>query len=182
MYKDKKYRTMINGKRTFLYNRYRSMMKRCYCPNNVAYLRYGGRGIRVEPHLQKWTNYVDYVHTLLPEGHTIEDMRRLGMSLDRIDNDGNYERGNLEWATKKSQVLNRNIPKSNTSGYLGVSWCKTSKKWRAELRVNYKLIYLGGFNSPAEAFDAVQKAYLKHNGPEQHAKLMERQRKHLEQR
>lgn len=180
MYKEKKYRTMINGKRAFLNICYYSMMTRCYNPNNPKYLSYGGRGINVEPYLQIWTNYVDYVHELLPKGYAIKDMQRLKMTIDRIDNDGNYERGNLRWATKKQQTENRSIHKNNTSGYIGVSWQKEKLKWVAQIGNPRKCI--GVFHSPEEAFDAYQKEYLKCHGPEAHAKMMERQRKHLEQR
>lgn len=181
-YEDK-YRTQINGKPPFLYNCYRHMMKRCYKLKDKSYSDYGGRGIKVEPFLQKWTNYVDYSHSLLPKGQTIEDMKRLKMSLDRYpDENGDYKRGNLRWATKKGQSLNRNIQKNNKSGYLGVFLYKRTGKWVAQINIDGKKKYLGYFDLPEEAFDAYQKAYLEAHGPETHAKMMERQRKHLEQR
>jgi hypothetical protein len=181
-YKDEKHRTKVNGKRTFLYSCYLNMMLRCYNSKISYYHKYGGRGIKVEPHLQIWENFADHMYELLPEGQTMEDMQRLKMSINRINNDGNYERGNLEWETKKGQNLNRNIPENNSSGYLGVTFDQAAKKWKAKIRVDSKTINLGRFNLKKDAFAAVQKAYLKYHGPEAHAKMMERQRKHLEQR
>jgi len=181
MYKDEKYRTIVNGKEPSLYRCYRNMLDRCNNPKHPSYHRYGGRGIKVEPYLQNWTNFADHMHEILPEGHTIEDMRRLGMSLDRIDTDGNYERGNIRWATQKEQILNRNMYKTNTSGYHGVSWNKKVGKWQAELRIDGEHLYLGAFDLPEKCFDLVQKEYLKHHGPEAHAKMMDRQRKRCEE-
>jgi hypothetical protein len=184
MYKDEKYRTQVNGKRTFLHRCHHAMMTRCYNSNSANFSYYGGRGIKVDPHLQKFTNFVDHMYEILPEGYTMEDMKRLKMSLNRINNDGNYEPGNLEWETKKGQILNRRIQKSNKSGYLGVHWHKRVKKWEVMIRIDGKKKHLGYFDLPEleKAFDAYQKAYLKAYGPEEHAKMMERQRKHLEQR
>ena len=185
MYKDKKYRTVINGKRNFLYNCYRNMMARCYNPNHDRYPNYGGKGIKVEPFLQKWTNYVDYAHSLLPKGQTIEDMKRLKMSLDRFPYlNGDYKRGNLRWETKKGQVLNRNIQKSNKSGYLGVFWVEGRGKWEVQISIDDKRKHLGYFDlpEPEKGFDAYQKAYLEAHGPETHAKMMNRQLEHCKER
>ena len=181
MYKDKKHRTKINGKRTFLYSCYLNMMHRCYNLKNKQYHNYGGRGIKVEPFLQKWTNYADYAHALLPKGQTIEDMKRLKMTLDRYPYlNGDYKRGNLRWETIKGQNLNRNIPKHNKSGYIGV--CKENKKWRAQITINGKCKRLGLFDLPEKGFDAYQKAYLEAHGPETHAKMMNRQLEHCKER
>jgi len=176
MYKDEKYRTERKRRKTFLYNCYRNMMSRCYNHNHNRYLDYGGKGIKVEPFLQKWTNYVDYAHSLLSKGQTIEDMKRLKMTLDRFPYlNGDYKRGNLRWGTKTGQVLNRNLPKNNKSGYLGVSLIERTGKWLAQIGSNGKNKYLGCFDLPEKAFDAYQKAYLEAHGPETHAKMMNRQ-------
>ena len=179
-YEDK-YRTRVNGKRTYLYRCFYNMMARCYKPYNKDYASYGQRGIKVEPFLQKRKNFVDYMYELLPKGYTIEDARRLNMSIDRYPNEnGNYERGNLRWATAKEQVANRNISKNNTSGYQGVSWYKPKQNWRVQIHV-LKTRHLGYFNSREDAFDVYQKAYLEAHGPEVHAKMMDRQRKRCEE-
>lgn len=72
------------------------MRERCQNPNHVHHYRYGGRGISV---CERWQSFANF----------LADMgeRPEGLTLDRIDNDGNYERGNCRWATKDEQTANR---------------------------------------------------------------------------
>ena len=80
------------------YRTWGHIIQRCTNPNNKAWHHYGGRGIRV---CDRWRNSIDAF---------LEDMgRRPGpeYSIDRIDNDGNYEPGNCRWATKKVQQRNK---------------------------------------------------------------------------
>lgn len=86
----------LNGKKTPTYETWRGMKMRCDMPNNVAYHRYGGRGIQI---CERWRDY----------GNFLADMgeRPKGMTLDRIDTDGNYEPGNCRWADKHEQSQNR---------------------------------------------------------------------------
>lgn len=78
-----------------------SMIKRCENPNHHAYARYGGRGIAVCP---GWR--ADFAVFLRDVGHRPNPE----LSLDRLDNDGNYEPGNVRWATAKEQAANRRKP------------------------------------------------------------------------
>ena len=74
-----------------------SMKQRCYNPNSAAYKNYGGRGIKV---CDKWLKSFEAFY---------DDMgtRPEGMSIDRINNDGNYEPSNCKWSTPKEQSSNR---------------------------------------------------------------------------
>ena len=83
------------------YNTWRKIKARCYNPNDKHYDRYGGRGISVYPvWIHNFQAFYDYVSKLEHFGEEC-------YSLDRINNDGNYEPDNLRWATAKTQARNR---------------------------------------------------------------------------
>jgi hypothetical protein len=72
------------------------MKARCFDPRNKRYVDYGGRGITV---CERWLRVENF----------FADMGEPppGMSLDRINNDGNYEPGNVRWATTLEQRANQ---------------------------------------------------------------------------
>ena len=86
--------------RTAAYRTWASMIQRCENPKCPAWSTYGGRGIRV---CESWHSYEQYAADLL----TILGVRPPGMSLDRINNDGDYEPSNVRWASQKEQVANQ---------------------------------------------------------------------------
>jgi hypothetical protein len=84
-----------------LYNTWKNMIDRCVNPKNKRWENYGGRGIAV---CDRWSDSVtDFHNDILAE----IGPRPAGKSIDRKDNDGNYEPGNVRWATPKEQRNNR---------------------------------------------------------------------------
>lgn len=77
------------------------------------------------------------------------------LQIDHIDhNKLNNKITNLREVTHRENSLNRGINKNNTSGTVGVIWCKRDSKWRVSIRVNYKKIHLGHFFIKEEAIKA----------------------------
>ena len=73
---------------------------------------------------------------------------------DRLDN----RIENLRAVTANQNQHNRKLNSNNTSGFKGVSWCKTHKHWRAAVKLEGKKIHLGLFKTPEEADAVVRKA------------------------
>ena len=83
------------------------MIQRCYYENCKQYKDYGGRGIEVhKPWRSKSRGLIRFIRWLLSD-EGIGRRPNSKYSLDRIDNDGNYEPGNLKWSTKKEQNNNK---------------------------------------------------------------------------
>lgn len=92
------------------------MRRRCLNPNNASYPIYGGRGIRI---CKRWDDFRLF----------LEDMgeKPEGRSIDRINNDGDYEPGNCRWATQSEQQRNKSnkrlLTLNNVTLHV-VEWCE----------------------------------------------------------
>lgn len=79
------------------YNAWSGLRQRCDNPNNKAYKHYGGRGIS---YTKRWNDFSKFLKDM-----GIKPSKEL--SIDRINNDGNYNKTNCRWATAKQQANNR---------------------------------------------------------------------------
>ena len=92
---------------TKVYKVWDNMRSRCLNPKATGYKNWGGRGITIyEPWINSFDTFYSYVSKLPHFGEK-------GRSFDRIDNDGNYEPGNVRWATRKEQTNNRRCTKGD---------------------------------------------------------------------
>lgn len=89
---------MEHGVRSKLYNKWHSMKNRCSRASCKDYKNYGGRGIRV---CEEWQDYSKFREWSLSTGY-VE-----GLSIDRIDNNGDYEPNNCKWITMAEQQRNK---------------------------------------------------------------------------
>lgn len=109
-----------------LYVIWMAMRQRCQNPRNKSYLRYGGRGIRV---CDEWQDYATFKADMGPRPSPHH-------SIDRIDNNGNYEPANCRWADLTTQARN----KSNNSGVRRDGVWKTWSEWAETAAVGPELL------------------------------------------
>lgn len=106
-----------------------------------------------------------------PIGPSIIMMHRYIMSapakmyIDHINHDTlDNRKCNLRICTASQNAMNRNKQSTNTSGYKGVCWSKSAKKWLARIDINKKSIHLGYFKEKEEAYKVYCEAAKKHHG------------------
>lgn len=84
--------------------------------------------------------------------------------IDHIDGDGlNNQRNNLRIVTHAENIQNSGKRENNKSGYKGVYWLKSHKKWNAQIGVNNKKIHLGLYTTAEEAYKAYCEACVKYH-------------------
>ena len=135
-----------------LYNVFHKIKSRCYNKKDKAYKNYGGRGIEMSDEfltLRGFDAFVECMGERPSKNHTV----------DRIDNDKNYERKNLKWSTNFQQAKNRR----NNNEFVGVYWYKSTSKWKAVISINRKPIHLGYFVEYSDACAARRAAEIKYN-------------------
>jgi hypothetical protein len=143
------------------------IIERCYDEKCKQYARYGGRGILTEPSWRyNFKEFYDYVVSL-PNYDESNIGKYKKYTLDRIDNNIGYFKGNLRWATTTEQVINRRINSNNKSGYVGVYFEKNGgyPRWRSTVGVNYKKLTLGSFKTCEEALKVRNNYIITHNLP-----------------
>jgi hypothetical protein len=131
---------------TRLYNIWKGTKTRCGKVGTYQYI------IRCK----EWDDYNVFKSWALSNGY------RDTLTIDRIDNTGNYEPSNCRWTTCIVQVQNRRVlTKANTSGFRGVNFNKG--KWVARCGISYKRQYLGSYNTAEEAAKAFDTYVIQNN-------------------
>lgn len=117
------------------YRSWDAMLNRCNNPSHKQYRDYGGRGIKVCERWNVFENFLDDMGLKPTPKH----------SIDRINNNGDYEPGNCRWATISEQKMNQRLRCDNSTGVKGVCWNKREKKYKARIGVNGSEVHLGYF-------------------------------------
>jgi hypothetical protein len=147
-----------------IYSIWKQIKTRCFNENNHGYKHYGARGITLSPDLiSDFLSFQQYVITL--PNFNENNIGRDGITLDRYDNNGNYEKGNLRWVTMEIQTRNRRKKSGNvTSTYTGISYDNSGirkKRWKARININKKIITLGRFETELEAKESRNEYIIK---------------------
>ena len=134
------------------YRAWANMKQRCSNSKATQYCDYGGRGIGI---CDEWNSFANFINDMgeAPNGYTIE----------RIDGNKGYSKDNCKWADRSTQVANRRMPGSNTSGYIGVK--KNYKKWTAYVTWEGVRHHLGSYADAELAALIRDEFIIKHNLP-----------------
>ena len=108
------------------YSIWTDMKTRCSNPKNSRFHRYGGRGIRV---CERWGTFENFFSDMGP--------CPVGMSIDRINNDGPYEPGNCRWSSPKQQA--RNFSRNRMLTFAGETLCLAD--WGLRTGISSDVIY-----------------------------------------
>lgn len=130
--------------RTRIHNIWKGMRQRCYCGTNDAYANYGGRGIKV---CDEWSVFENFYNWALANGWK-EDST--GISIDRIDVNGDYCPENCRWASAVEQANN----KRNTLMLTARGETKAINDWARDVGINCKTIR-GRLDNGWSADDAI---------------------------
>lgn len=126
------------GRKTSLYSRWVMMRQRCMHANSKDFKHYGGRGIKICP---EWDEYGNFSEWAYKNGYSTE------LTLDRIDNDGDYAPDNCRWVSNEKNKQNRRTFKNSKTGTTGVSYCRKTKSYLAYLDRYGARLYLGKFET-----------------------------------
>lgn len=122
-----------NQRHTYLYEVWKAIRQRCKNPKHKGYHNYGGRGITIcEEWDKSFQAFYDWAYA---NGYSTDNQKdeKLKLTIDRIDNNGNYEPSNCRWVDRKTQSSNTRIAKLitiNGETKCIAEWCKKYNVYR----------------------------------------------------
>ena len=125
-----------------IYGIWKTMRRRCDCPSQTGFHRWGGREITV---CQEWQNdFMSFYNWAMANGYSE------GLTIDRINNNGNYDPKNCRWTTIHQQCANRR----NNTDFVGVSYNQKTGRYKAYLRKDGKHLLCRTFKTKEAAIAA----------------------------
>ena len=131
--------TRHGDRHTRLYSIFRGMKDRCYNKNSTSYQFYGAKGVTI---CKEWLNdYLAFKEWALSNGYE----EHLTIDKDRLCILSNiepkiYRPDTCEWIEEKEQHSRKSIRVTNSSDYIGVSWCNNKNEYRARITIDKKEI------------------------------------------
>ena len=133
--------------------KYDAPLKRLIAKTNKGYYM-----VRLDGRRVYWHRIVfEFFHGPIPKG----------LQVDHKNNKPEDNRlENLQLLSAKENYRCQLKNKNNTSGYPGIYWHKRDKKWRAQIKVNGDIKYLGCFDNPKEGYKVYLAAKIRYHGEE----------------
>lgn len=135
------------------YQNWLAMKNRVKNKSHINFEKYGGSGIIV---CDRWLHSFENFYADVGNRPTPKH------SIDRIDNDGNYEPNNCRWADNTLQNYNKGIRSSNKSGHTGVTFHNRDELWLARFKYKGQILLSKYFKNKDDAIDARLNAELKY--------------------
>ena len=136
--------------KTKIWRTYYNIKQRCNNPKHPRYNDYGGRGIKM---CKEWEddimNFINWAK---------ENNYNDSLTIDRINVNQDYSPSNCRCVSYSIQSINTTTRIDNTSGYRGVS--RDKHNWRAQIQIKGKKKFLGYFDTPEEASEAYENAFM----------------------
>ncbi len=139
---------------TRIHNIWSTMRQRCTNPKTKHYARYGGRGITVHT---DWDDFLTFHKWSIGNGYNDK------LTIDRINNDGNYEPSNCRWTTLSEQYHNKEQICNSTTGYIGVATNK--KTYTCIITHEGVVVFRKGFKCKHEAANERNKFIIDNDLP-----------------